>query len=315
MDRTRVAFVGAGYMTSEHMKAFANLSDVEIAGVFSRTQERAEKVAQPYGAQVCSSVADLYERTGADIVVVSVPELAMADIAVQCFGHPWLVLLEKPAGYNLSNAEHIAKAAGQARARSYVALNRRAYSSTRAALMEVDGSGRRFVKVQDQQDRVSAMRDHGQPLLVADNYMFANSIHLIDYFRIFGRGEVVGVENIEAWNPAAPGLVLAKVMFSSGDVGLYEGLWDGPGPWAVSVSTPEKRVELRPLEQGQVQLRGTRVQVPISVSPNDSDYKPGLRFQAEQVIAASRGAPAQLATIEDSLKSMRLVADIFGMHG
>jgi hypothetical protein len=97
------------------------------------------------------------------------------------------------------------------------------------------------------------------------------------------------------------------VEFSSGDVGVYEGIWDGPGPWAVSISTPAKRIEMRPLEQGSVQLRDTRSQVPLELSEDDRTYKPGLRYQAEQALAALRGEPANLADIDDSLQSMKLV--------
>ena len=316
MTNIKVAFVGAGYMTTEHIKAFASLPDVTIAGIFSRSADRAAPLAAPYDAVVASSVDDLYEKTKADLVVVSVPELAMAEIAGQCFSHPWHVLLEKPAGYNLPDAQRIRDAARSAGATVHVAFNRRAYSSTRSALAQLsDADGKRFIKVLDQQDQVAARIHHGQPELVARNYMFANSIHVIDYFRVFGRGSIVAVTPVVAWNPDAPGLVVAKVEFSSGDVGIYEGIWDGPGPWAVSISTPAKRIEMRPLEQGAVQLRDTRAQIPLELSDDDKTYKPGLRYQAEQALLSVRGEPAQLADIDDSLQSMKLVADIFGLAG
>jgi predicted dehydrogenase len=310
----KVAFVGAGYMATEHMRAFAGLPGVEIAGIYSLTRERAEKLAASYGARVCDSVADLYAKTGADLVVVTVVELSMAEIASECFGHPWSVLLEKPAGYDLADATGIRDAAARARSRAFVAFNRRAYSSTRQAL-ELLGhhSSQRFIKVIDQQDQRAARQQHNQPELVARNYMFANSIHLIDYFRILGRGEVVGIEPIVRWDPGKPGLVLAKVDFSSGDVGLYEGIWDGPGPWIVSVNTPEQRIEMRPLEQVTVQLRGTRVVTKLDIDADDTTFKPGLHYQAIQAVAAARNEPANLATIEDSWHSMKLVADIFGL--
>ncbi len=42
----KVAFVGAGYMGTEHAKAFADVPGVELSGIFSRTRERAEKLAK-----------------------------------------------------------------------------------------------------------------------------------------------------------------------------------------------------------------------------------------------------------------------------
>jgi predicted dehydrogenase len=310
----KVAFVGAGYMATEHMRAFASLPDVEIAGVYSRTRERAENLAASYGARVCDSVSDLYAKTDADLVVVAVRELSMAEVASECFGHPWTVLLEKPAGYNLSDATRIRHAAARARSRAFVAFNRRAYSSTRQVLKLLRGhSSERFIKVIDQQDQQEAILQNNQPELVARNYMFANSIHLIDYFRVLARGEVAGIEPIVRWTSEKPGLVLAKINFTSGDMGLYEGIWNGPGPWVVSVNTPEQRIEMRPLEQVAVQLRGTRTVTKLNIDPDDTTYKPGLRYQATQAVAAVRKELANLATIEDSWHSMKLVADIFGL--
>jgi predicted dehydrogenase len=310
----KVAFVGAGYMATEHMRAFASLPDVEIAGIYSRTRERAEKLAALYGARVCDSVSDLYAKTGADLVVVTVVELSMAEIASECFDRPWTVLLEKPAGYDLADATRIRDAVARAHSRAFVALNRRAYSSTRQAIELLRGhSSERFIKVIDQQDQQVAILQNNQPDLVARNFMFANSIHLIDYFRVLARGEVSGIEPIVRWSPEKPGLVLAKVNFASGDIGLYEGIWNGPGPWIVSVNTPEQRIEMRPLEQVTVQLRGTRSVTKLDIDPDDTAYKPGLRYQAMQAMAAVRKEPANLATIEDSWHSMKLVADIFGL--
>ena len=315
MKSIKVALVGAGYMATEHAKAFSGLPGVTLEGVFSRTRARAEQLASSYpGMVVCDSMGELYGRTGADLVVVTVKELSMAAIAAESFAFPWAVLLEKPAGYDLADATSILEAATKAGSRAYVALNRRAYSSTRQALARLaDNAGPRFVKVMDQQDQQAARDIYKEPPEVVRNYMYANSIHLIDYFRVFGRGEVAGVVPVVPWTPEKPGMVVSKIDFSSGDVGLYEGVWDGPGPWAVSVVTPRERLEMRPLEQVAVQLRGERKVTALEIDPDDSAFKPGLRYQALQAIVAVRGEPHHLPTLADSWQSMNLVARIFGL--
>ncbi|WAC44795.1 Gfo/Idh/MocA family oxidoreductase [Pseudomonas sp. SL4(2022)] len=313
--KLKVAIVGAGYMASEHLKAFMAISDAEVVGITSRARARAEELVADFpNVVVYDSLEEMYQHTLADIVVVTVTELYMADIAKRCFQFPWLVLLEKPAGYNLADAASIHAAAMEHQARVYVALNRRAYSSTRQALQRlVCNGGPRFIKVLDQQDQYAALTIHKNPPLMVENYMFANSIHLIDYFRVLGRGDVVSVENICRWDPQNPGVVLALVTFSSGDKGLYEGIWNGPGPWVVTVNTPQERLEMRPLEQVSVQLYGERRSESLDIDPVDTQYKPGLLFQAQQTIRACRGEPAELADLDDALKSMELVARIFNM--
>ena len=105
----RVAVVGAGSMAREHVRAFAALPDVQVAGIHSRTRERAEALAAGFGiGVVADSIRELKRRTGAELVVVAVPELAANEVARACLREDWAILLEKPAGYDLADAEDIA---------------------------------------------------------------------------------------------------------------------------------------------------------------------------------------------------------------
>jgi predicted dehydrogenase len=141
--------------------------------------------------------------------------------------------------------------------------------------------------------------------------MFANSIHTIDLMRVFARGKIRSVRPIIPWIPERPSTVVAHVDFDSGDVGLYEGIWNGPGPWAVQVSTSQQLWELRPLEQAAVQRRGTRVLIPQPPDPSDVDFKPGVRRQAEAAANIAVGGPPTLPTLADGLETMRLIQAIF----
>lgn len=310
--RCRVAFVGAGFMTREHAKAFAAVPGVELAGLYSRGMEQARQAAAALAiAQVCDSVADLHEKCRPDLVVVSVPELEMNGVACACFAHPWKILLEKPAGYDVADARSIIKAAGARADEVMVALNRRWYGATRAAQADlVDNTGPRYIRVLDQQDQAAALAA-GQPARVVANWMYANSIHVIDYFALFARGDVVSVDPVVRWDPERPGMVVSKVVFSSGDIGLYEGVWNGPGPWAVTISTPQKRWELRPLEQAAFQEASSRRLVPVDADPCDTAYKAGLYVQAEHAVAAALGGPRVLPSLRDAMRSMQLVERIF----
>lgn len=309
-----VGFVGAGYMSREHARAFASIDGVRLAGITSRTRERAEALAADVGIEsVFSSIAEMYEAQRPDLVVVAVPELSMHSAALECFRYPWVVLLEKPAGYDLRGAGAIAAAAGGASGGVFVALNRRFYGSTATVAddLRARGSEPRFVVVQDQQS-VSGALEIGHPEVVARNFMYANSIHLIDLGRHLCRGAVRSVRRVIEWDPAKPGIVVAVIEFDSGDRALYEGIWDGPGPWAVTVNTPSVRWDLRPLERATRQLRGERQLVQFDAEAVDTEFKAGLVKQAREAVAAVRGEPTDLPDIAESLESMRLVAAVFG---
>jgi predicted dehydrogenase len=312
-DSCKVAFVGAGYMTTEHIKAFKDVPGVALAGIHSRTQARAEALALESGvATVCGSISELYDKTQAALVVISVPELSVGDVCLEAFKYPWACLIEKPAGYDVTDAEQILYVAQQLGRQAYVALNRRQHSSTHLVLKEMNQcEGVRLIHVYDQQDQIAA-RIAGQPELVVKNWMYANSIHLVDYFNTLGRGNIVSVTPVIHWNPDNPQFVMAKLTYDSGDIGIYEAVWNAPGPWAVTVTTQEKRWEMRPLEQAMVQPHGSRKLDPIKTHEWDHLFKPGLRLQAEEAVKAAMGQPSKLATLDDAMKSMKLVQAIYG---
>jgi predicted dehydrogenase len=242
----------------------------------------------------------------------------MPDVCAECFRFPWICLLEKPVGVDLAAATRILDDSRRSGTRSYVALNRRSYSAMRQALAELAADDSpRLISILDQEDQEAA-RGAGQPEEVVRNWMYANSIHLIDYFSFMARGDVVSVKHGAPWTPEAPGFVAATIGFSSGDVGVYQAVWNAPGPWSVSVTNRNLRLEMRPVEKLAVQRRGERRMTDVAPEAVDSEYKPGLRYQAEQLVEALKGHTPKLASLEDATRSMALCGKIYGLsspHG
>lgn len=312
MKQIKVAVIGAGFMADEHIKAFADIPDIALLGIHSRTRTRAEALAQKHGMpQVYDSIDALYAGTQADLAIIAVPELSANAVCKDAFKYPWQALIEKPAGFNLQDAEDIAAAADRAGRKAYVALNRRHYSSTRAVALELEAvEGQRLVQVFDQENPQVAL-EGGQPPLVVENWMYANSIHLIDYLCVFCRGDVTRVEHVIKWDPKKPRFVLTKVQYSSGDIGVYQAIWNGPGPWIVTVTTQAKRWEMRPLEQAASQMYKSRKSESIPVLSWDTQFKAGLRLQAEETVKALRGKQNRLPSLADGIATMKLVSRIY----
>ena len=311
-NQIKVAFIGAGYMAEEHIKAFSDITTVALLGIHSRNSLRAESLAKKYGIpKVYESIDALYNGTLADLVIIAVPELSTNKVCKDAFSYPWRALIEKPVGYNLADAEDIAAAAHASSCKAYVALNRRHYSSTRAVLRELsDIHGHRLVQVFDQENPIAAL-EGGQPRLVVDNWMYANSIHLVDYLSVFCRGDVTSIDHVIRWDSTKPGFVLTKFEYSSGDIGLYHAIWNGPGPWIVNVTTQAKRWEMRPLEQASSQLPNSRKSNSLPVHEWDIKFKPGLRLQAQEACKALRGEENTLATLAVGIETMKLVSLIY----
>ncbi len=314
MKKIKVAFVGAGYMANEHIKSFADESDVELVGIYSRTKSRAISLSINFKIKyVCNSIEELYNKTKANIIVVCVPILEIKNICFEIFKYPWMSLIEKPIGVDLIEANLILKEQEKTSSLAYVALNRRHYSSTLFALNEFkDDNNLRVINIFDQEDIVAAKKAN-HPEKVLKYWMYANSIHIIDYITMFGRGEIVSTENLIKWDQLNPNHVLSKINFSSGDIAIYQAVWNGPGPWAVSISSSQKRCELRPIEKAFLQQKGSRKILEKTVSNWDIEFKPGLRLQANEVLKAFRKENHNLPTIEDSIKTMKIIKNIYGI--
>jgi predicted dehydrogenase len=310
----KVAFIGAGGMNREHAKAFADIPGVSLAGIHSRTRSKAEALAAESGIPiVCDSVAELHDQTHADLLVIAVPEMSIREVAEAAFVLPWTIFMEKPPGKDLAESLDLQSLALQKGRTVYVGLNRRFISSTEAVIADVSmRDEKRFVRVEDQQSLETA-RVLGHPEEVVQRWMYANSIHTMDYLRSLCRGAVTKVTPLAPWNAAAPGTVLGMVEFDSGDIGLYEGTWDGPGPWAVTVCTPSRRWELRPLEQAKFINAGERKPNEVPVTSADQSFKPGFKRQAEEVVKAVRGETSSAPTLASAIESMRMISTIFGV--
>lgn len=310
----KVAFIGAGYMAREHIKAYKDIEGVELAGIYNRTRDKAQALADEFGiALVADSIDALYDSTRADLVVVAVYETAVEAVAENTFKHPWAIFLEKPPGYTIPLAEKIAGMAQGHGSPVMVGLNRRYLSSTRAVLDSLaQQAGPRVITVFDQQNLdVAKQFNHHDDVI--KHWMYANCIHLIDYISLFGRGAVVSVNVLDRWVAHETPVMRALVSFDSGDTAFYQCLWNGPGPWQVSVATPAIRWEMRPLEKATYQLRGEHKLNDVAPHERDSHFKPGLRLQAEQCIKRLRGEAADMPDMQEAMRTMNLIHRIYGV--
>jgi predicted dehydrogenase len=312
VDGCTVAIVGAGAMALEHTRAFKDAPGVSLVGITSRTRERAQSLAEDVGIErVFDCIDEMQKHARPDLVVVAVSAQSMYQVGLEALSFDWTVLLEKPPGLSPADTSRLLSAAEDYDTKVYLGLNRRFMSSTRAVLSRLStDSGQRHIVVEDQQD-MNQIRALDHPEIVVNSLMYANSVHLIDYLTLFGRGDVVNVEQVTPWNPDEPDVMVAYVEFSSGDTGTYTCMWNRPGPWSATVTTADVRLEMRPLEEATVQEAGSRITIQFESSDWDQSFKPGFRLQAEEAVRAAMGEPSNLPTLLEASKTVRLIESIY----
>lgn len=93
----KMGLIGAGTMGDLYARAFTQCPDASVAGVFSRTEDRASTVARRYGIdRVYTSYAQMLAECPMDAVAISTPDYAHREPVIASLEAGKHVLCEKP---------------------------------------------------------------------------------------------------------------------------------------------------------------------------------------------------------------------------
>jgi UDP-N-acetylglucosamine 3-dehydrogenase len=110
-SKIRVGILGAGSMGSEHATAYRAVAGVEVAGVFSRTRERAETLAQTCHAKPVTDPLALIDDPNIDAIDVCVPSANHSQFVIPALNAHKHVFCETPFALRMADAEAMLKAA------------------------------------------------------------------------------------------------------------------------------------------------------------------------------------------------------------
>jgi predicted dehydrogenase len=107
----RAGIIGAGSMGENHARVYSELQHVELAAVFDRDRDVAQRVAAEFGAETLP-LDRLLDRC--DVVTVAVPTHAHAEVASTCLDAGVHVLVEKPIAATTEEGRALARQADAA---------------------------------------------------------------------------------------------------------------------------------------------------------------------------------------------------------
>jgi predicted dehydrogenase len=107
--KIRVAVAGCGEFGRNHVRAYRELENVELVGVFDRDTDRAQKIAQEFQTRAFSSLEEL--RGVVDAASVAVPTVAHKEIGCTLMEMGIDVLVEKPMARTVAEADELIEAA------------------------------------------------------------------------------------------------------------------------------------------------------------------------------------------------------------
>ncbi len=109
----RVALLGAGWISQVYLEALRRVPDAQVTAIWSRTRERAEKLARRHEVALASDDVDAAIEA-ADVVCVNSPNFLHEEHAIRAARAGRHVIVEKPLATSLAAGRAIAAASAEA---------------------------------------------------------------------------------------------------------------------------------------------------------------------------------------------------------
>ena len=106
-----VAVLGSGFMGGTHARAFANLADVNLVAVSSRSEEKARGLAEEVGCEWTTDAMALIEDPRIEAVSITLPTQLHKEFTVAALNAGKHVLVEKPMALSLEECDAMIEAA------------------------------------------------------------------------------------------------------------------------------------------------------------------------------------------------------------
>ena len=302
---SKIWLIGAGSIAKEYAKVLNALGKDYI--VIGRGKKNADLFYEETGKKVIAGGLDSYLETNPDvadnaIIAVNVQFLASTTIALMKYGVK-RIFCEKPGFNDPIEFDEVVKAANDTGAHVFYAYNRRFYASTLAAekVIEEDGGLLSFNFEFTEWGHVIAT--YGFPKETLDNWFYANSTHVIDLAFFLGGNPVemtcLAKDKID-WHEPSNFAGVGKT--DKGALFNYQANWDAPGRWSVELLTAKHRIYLKPMEQLQLQDKGSVKVYPVEIDDHlDKDFKPGFYLETKSFL---EGDKTRLCPLEQQVEHL-----------
>lgn len=309
---TRVGIIGLGTMGRQHMDAYRQMPDVEVAAVYDHRSERAQEFAQEYSVCVAGSLSDLLSMC--DVVDICTPTYRHAEYALPAIEAGKAVVCEKPLARTLEECERIVNAVKQHHAIFMPAHVLRFFPEYRTAHQLVRSGAVGTVAA------VRMRRGGDFPRTKSDWYAdFTKSggvildliIHDFDWLLwTLGAVERVYAKALTFRQLEHLDYTLVTLKFKNGAVGHIEGTWCDPGGFKVNfeVCGDSGMLEYDSTRQVALQIAtraeggaGGGVQVPESPAAQNPYY-----LELRHFIDCVQTNQTPEITVEDGYNAVRL---------
>src|SRR4051812_34265086 len=108
---TAAALIGCGTISIVHFGAIERLDGIDLVGVCDADADRAAAAGREHGVPWFTDSAELLEAVRPDVVHICTPHNEHVPVAIDSLDAGVAVLLEKPVGHTIAEAERLVAAA------------------------------------------------------------------------------------------------------------------------------------------------------------------------------------------------------------
>ena len=221
------------------------------------------------------------------------------------------ILSEKP-GLLPGEEEKVQEAIKESGAEIYIAYNRRFFSSVIAAekIIAEDGGLQSFLfEFTEWAHVIEATTTI--PEIEKRNLFITNSTHVVDLAFFIG-GDPIEMSAYNAgtvgWH--TPAIFSGAGITNKGALFSYNANWNAPGRWAVEFLTAKHRIYLKPMEQLQLQDKGSVKVYPVEIDDHlDKEFKPGFYLETKAFL---ENHTDELCSIQQQQKHLIFYKQILG---
>ena len=267
----RVAIVGAGNISDTHARAAREIPGVEVAAVYGRNLERAQTLAERYGATAYDSLEAALDHPGVNVALIGSPSGVHAEQATAAARRGIHVMVEKPLDISTGRIDTLAEETERAGVKLGVFYQDRASRDLAwvKELVDSGGLGRPLLatarlKWYRPPEYYAGSKWRGSWLLDGGGALINQGSHTVDLL-LWLMGDVssvFGLTRTALHEIEVEDTALAMLTFASGAVGTLE---------ATTAAYPgyPRRVELTGTE-GTVIVEGDRVAAVDLRTPPDT---------------------------------------------
>lgn len=281
MIKTSVAIIGAGPIAEEYIKILSRNSSVKILGVVGKTSSNSKKLSTKYNIKYHGNNIKYLLDLKPNIVIVAVNILNTINVIKQLSKYSGILLIEKPLGVNHEETKKILKILNFNKQNSFVALNRRFYDNIlfMKKILSKDNSNK-IITITDQENTIRAKKI-GHKNIVLKNWMYANSIHLLDLLIYFGNGEISKIRTLKR-KIRKEFIVISELYFKNNNIAIYKSIWNRPGPWSIEISSSKYYFNCTPIEN--LEYKDINNKKKLYKNNSNSNFKPGFENMINTVL-------------------------------